>query len=109
MQEAESVLAAAVVDTDGMIVGGAPEGSEELENLAASAAGMLSFLKALGGDADLGEASQATVEYTNGTLFIGPLDEQDFLLILAETGAPLGQVRLILRRYRPELQQHLNL
>lgn len=108
IQEAESVAAVAVVDPDGMVVAGVPEQSEELEGLAASTAGMLSFISALGSDAHLGNALQATVEYADGILFAGPLDEGNFLLVLAEGGSPLGQVRLLLRRYRSELQQQLS-
>ena len=108
MQEAESVAAVAVADREGMIIASVPEQSEELEGLVASAAGMLSFLGALGADAGIGEASQATVEYAEGTLFLGPVDESSFLLILAEAGSPLGQVRLVLRRYREELSQQLS-
>lgn len=107
IQEAESVAAVAVIDSDGMLVGSVPETSDELESLAASAGGMLSFLAALGGEAGLGEVSQATVEYGEGIVFLGPVTDRTFLLVLAERESPLGQVRLVLRRYRSELEQQL--
>lgn len=108
IQEAESVAAVAVIDSSGMIVAAVPAKSDELENIAANAAGMLGFLSAFSAEAALGETHQAMVEYAEGTLFIGPLDEANILLVLAEAGSPLGQVRLILRRHRPEIQEHLS-
>jgi len=108
IQEAESVAAVAVVDTDGMIVVSVPDRSEDLEALAASASGIFSFLMALGSDNSLGDPLQATMEYAEGILFMGPLSESTFLVVLAESGSPLGQIRLVLRRYRPELEQYLS-
>lgn len=107
IQEAESVAAVAVVDTDGMLVAGMPESSEEMENLAASAATTYSFLSALGTEMEMGAPQQAIVEYSEGLLLLAPLDAATFMMVLAESGAPLGQVRLVLRRYRPELLEAL--
>lgn len=107
MQEAESVAAVAVVDTDGMVVASVPEESEDLESLAASMSGLLSYVGALGTDAGLGEMQQSMLEFRDGILFVGPLNEVAFLVVVAESGSPLGQVRLVLRRYRDELIRHL--
>ncbi len=107
MQEAESVAAVAVVDPDGMVVASVPDQSEDLESLAASMSGLLSYIGALGADAGLGEMQQSTLEFREGILFVGPLNEAASLVIVAESGSPLGQVRLVLRRYRDELIRHL--
>ncbi len=107
MQEAESVEAIAVADADGMLVASVANDGHDLESLAASAGGTLSFMAALGADAGLGDTRQATIEYSEGTLFVGPLGADAFLLIVAAKDSPLGQVRLILRRYRSELETQL--
>lgn len=105
IQEAESVAAAAVIDADGMLVAGVPENSEDLENLSASAATTYSFLSALGTEMEMGGMHQAMVEYGEGLLLLAPIEANAFLMIIAENGAPVGQVRLVARRYKPDLQR----
>jgi len=107
MQAAESIEVVAVVDLDGMIVSAAPS-DDEVESLAASAAGVMTFLAALGADTGLGDTIQASIEYVNGTLLVGPVGSDTFLLVLAPQDAPLGQLRLILRRYKAEIEGWLN-
>lgn len=107
IKDAEAVAAAAVVDPDGLLLAGVPENSADVEELAAVTGGLAPILSTLGASLDLGEAGQAILEYSEGTILLAPLTDGYSLLLVADPSSSLGHLRLVLRRYSAELKAQL--
>lgn len=107
LKEAEDVAAVAVIDPDGLLLAGVPEHSEDVEEIAVSAGGLMPILSALGASLELGEAGQAILEYSEGTVLLGALNDGYVLLLVADPSSSLGHLRLVLRRYSGELNAQL--
>lgn len=99
LQAAHNLKLIAVVGADGLMVDSAAGHGCDAEAVAAVAANGLMMMSELGQELGDGAAEITTLEYSQHTVLLAPLDA-DNLLVLATDGRAqnLGQLRIMMRR-----------
>lgn len=97
------VEAALLLSGDGLPIEHAARSGFEGETVAALAATLAQHAARLGQGAAQGELRSAVLEYADGTMILTPVGRGDWLAILAEPDADLGQLLYDLRMHRPAL------
>jgi uncharacterized protein len=105
LQTADAIDLVAVISTDGLLIDAAARADLDAQHLAATACNGLLMARAIGGELGRGAPVQAIIEYEQGLLLLEPLDEDLALVMLTPKEANLGRLRLIARKYGPEILQ----
>jgi predicted regulator of Ras-like GTPase activity (Roadblock/LC7/MglB family) len=98
----ENDLQFAAISADGMLVAGDSEDGIDAEGICATAGDGYLVMTALGVELGRGESQMMTVEYSNGTVMIAPLDYGAVLVMLTNGTANLGRLRLASRRFQAQ-------
>lgn len=98
---------AAVVSADGLVVEAAADAEVDVESICSVASNGLLMMDALGQELGEGAARVTTLEYEDHLVVLAPLDDEDLLVVLAHGGMNLGRLRIVLRRFMPQLSQAL--
>ena len=109
LQSAHNLKLIAVVGADGLMVESAAAHDCDAEAVSAVAANGLLMMSELGQELGDGAAEVTTLEYSNHTVLLSPLDS-DNLLVLATDGKSqnLGQLRIMMRRSGDRIREAFN-
>jgi predicted regulator of Ras-like GTPase activity (Roadblock/LC7/MglB family) len=109
LQSAHNLKLIAVVGADGLMVESAAGHDCDAEAVSAVAANGLLMMSELGQELGDGDAEVTTLEYSNHTVLLSPLDP-DNLLVLATDGKSqnLGQLRIMMRRSGDRIREAFN-
>jgi predicted regulator of Ras-like GTPase activity (Roadblock/LC7/MglB family) len=97
------VEAVLLLSGDGLPIEHAARGAFEGETVAALAATLAQYAARLGQGAARGELRSAVLEYAGGNLVLTRVSENDWLAILAQPDADLGQLLYDLRMHHAAL------
>ena len=97
------VEAALLLSSDGLPIDHAARAAFEGETVAALAATLAQYAGRLGQGAGRGELRTAVLEYATGTMVLVPVGHGDWLAILAQPDADLGQLLYDLRMHHSAL------
>jgi predicted regulator of Ras-like GTPase activity (Roadblock/LC7/MglB family) len=103
----DGVSLAAVVGTDGLVIENAGQPGFDVEAVSAVATSALGAAQSLAEEVTKGRLVQAMVEFENGVIVMEPVGELGVLLVLTESTASIGRVRLVARRERQAVEQAL--
>jgi predicted regulator of Ras-like GTPase activity (Roadblock/LC7/MglB family) len=95
----------AAISADGMLVAADSVDGVDAEGICATAADGYLVMTALGVELQRGEQQMATIEYSEGTVLICPLEHGAVLVMLTGGNANLGRLRLAARRFRASYVQ----
>src|SRR5438477_4811046 len=103
----DGVSMAAVVGTDGLVIESAGTPGFDVEAVSAVATSALGAAQSLAEEVTKGRLVQAMVEFESGVVVMEPIGELGVLLILTESTASIGRVRLVARRERQAVEEAL--
>lgn len=103
----DGVTLASVVGTDGLVIETAGTPSFDVEAVSAVATSALGAAQSLAEEVTKGRLLQAMVEFENGVVLLEPVGELGVLLVLTESTASIGRVRLVARRDRQAVEEAL--
>ncbi|MBV9120912.1 MAG: roadblock/LC7 domain-containing protein [Chloroflexi bacterium] len=103
----DGVTMATVVGTDGLIIETAGTPGFDTEAVSAVAASALGAAQSLAEEVTKGRLVQAMIEFERGVVIMEPIGELGVLLVLTESSASLGRVRLVARRERTAVEDAL--
>ncbi|MBV8086568.1 MAG: roadblock/LC7 domain-containing protein [Chloroflexi bacterium] len=103
----DGVSMATVVGTDGLVIESAGQPGFDVEAVSAVATSALGAAQSLAEEVTKGRLVQAMVEFENGVVVMEPVGELGVLLVLTESTASIGRVRLVARRERQAVEQAL--
>lgn len=90
------------ISADGMQVASDGVDGFDGEDICATAADGYLVMTALGIELNRGEQQMLTIEYTNGTVVVCPLEYGAVLVMLTGGNANLGRLRLAARRFHAQ-------
>lgn len=99
----DGVQAALLLSGDGLPIDHAASGPFEPEAVAALAATLAQDAARLGEAAERGELTTAVLDYAGGLVLLARAGREDWLAILARSGADVGPLLYDLRHHRPAL------
>ncbi|WP_322487390.1 roadblock/LC7 domain-containing protein [Chloroflexus sp.] len=99
----ESVEAAAVVATDGLLIESVARPGVDIDAVGAVASNGLAMADALGREVAKGSTVQAVLEYDDGLVLIEPISDDAMLLLLTNSRDDLGLLRFLAAKYRDEM------
>lgn len=103
----DGVALAAVTGTDGLVIDSVGRPEFDAEAVSAVATSAVGAAQALAAEVTRGQLVQAMAEFENGIVIMEPLSEVGVLLVITESVASIGRVRLVARREREALEQAL--
>jgi predicted regulator of Ras-like GTPase activity (Roadblock/LC7/MglB family) len=103
----DGVAMAAVTGTDGLIIDSVGRPEFDAEAVSAVATSAVGAAQALAAEVTRGRLTQAMAEFENGIVIMEPLGELGVLLVITESVASIGRVRLVARREREALEKAL--
>jgi predicted regulator of Ras-like GTPase activity (Roadblock/LC7/MglB family) len=95
----------AAIAADGMMVASDSIDGVDAEGICATAADGYLVMTALGVELQRGEQQMLTIEYSEGTVVICPLEHGAVLVMLTGGSANLGRLRLAARRFQASYLQ----
>ena len=98
----ENDLQFAAVSADGMLVAADSAEGVDAESVCATAGDGYLVMTALGVELNRGDSQLLTVEYSDGTVLIAPLEHGAVLVLLTNGSANLGRLRLASRRFQAQ-------
>ncbi len=99
----ESVEAAAVVATDGLLIESVTRPGVDIDAIGAVASNGLAMADALGREVAKGRTVQAVLEYDDGLVIIEPISSDAMLLLLTNSRDDLGLLRFLAAKHRDEM------
>ena len=101
----DGVAVAGLVGTDGLVIDSAGAPGFDVEAMGAVATSALGAAQTLAEEAGQGRLSRAMVEFERGVVLLEPVGELGVLLVLSESQASIGRLRLVARRERQALEE----
>ena len=101
LRRVQGVVAAYLVDANGVVSEAAPPGSSDAQGKLLAA--MVGALRQAAGDLALGDLGEVMLEAAGGAVMAGALPGARAAVVLTDARANLGMVRVELRRLRRSL------
>jgi len=102
----DGVRLACLAGRDGFLIASQPAGDNaQAEALTAIASSRLVLAESMGEELLQSGLQIGLFEYQDGTIILSPLGQDSFLMLLAEDGANLGWLRLVIRKNAGRLEE----
>lgn len=108
MLEIDGVIGTIVVDKDGLVIESAARKNLDREAIAGVLHELASAIKLIGDQFNAGKPKEAIIEYTNARMFVNPVGEDYFLIVIGSADLNLGRMKLELRKVLPKLEEMLS-
>lgn len=99
----DGVTAACLVGRDGFLLESSSRSNIDAEMVAAIAANGFGSSESMGRQLGKGGLNMSMIEYESGPILLSPAGSEGFVVIVAESNANLGMIRLQLKRQMAEL------
>ncbi len=107
MQREEGVIFVGVASSDGLVIDYVSNGELNFEAVAAMTSTALSTAKNVGKELGRGDFVQAIVEYKGGYIFITPITEKEYIVLITDKNANLGKIRYEISKYKDKIRDLL--
>lgn len=107
MLEIDGVIGTIVVDKDGLVIESAMKKNLDREAIAGVLHELVSAIKLIGDQFGSGDLKEAILEYKNARMFVNPITESYYLILIGDSNLNLGRIKLELRKVLPKLGEML--